>query len=147
MKCLPIMIISFIFLVSCSSVEKAIKTTPAEKENIDYTFEVDQGYQDVYQRVLDQAKVCVKPQFTAKMVVNGELLNNIKAADITVDMKGFFSSNSYLKIRIDSTSDKKSRIHVSNKFPSWNGLARAVKTWVVENSTSCEVAKLDNAKT
>lgn len=146
MKILITMIITLISLAGCSSVEKAFKTKSTEKENIDYTFEVDQAYYVAYQRILEQAKACAKPQFTARMVVKSELLNELKAADISVELEGFFSSNSYLKVRIDSSGENKSRIHVSNKWPKWNPLARAVKSWVVDNARDCEISAPEKAQ-
>jgi len=122
----------------CGSSSKQ-PTPSAAETNVDYTFEVDKNYQSVYRHLLEQGRACTKPQFTAKMVVNGELFEDIKAADVSVVLMGLFSNNHYLKIRVDSTGDSKSRVHVSNQLPRWNGLAMAIKGWIVDGSTNCEV--------
>ena len=138
MKQITLFLLTVIMATGCSSSGKQSSTTEVKNQDVDYTFEVDKKYQAVYRHVLEQARTCTKPQFTAKMVVNGELLEDIKAADISVTLQGLFSNNHYLKIRIDSVSDTRTKIHVINKLPRWNDLARAVKAWVVEGSTKCE---------
>lgn len=138
MRLLLISFVCSLIVAGCGSSSKQSSTPEVKNQDVDYTFEVDKNYQAVYRHVLEQARACTKPQFTAKMVVNGELLEDIKAADISVTLQGLFSNNHYLKIRIDSVSDARTKIHVTNKLPRWNGLARSIKTWVVEGSTKCE---------
>ena len=140
MKITTILVAIVIIVSGCGSAGKKMATSATEEKNVDYTFEVDKNYQAVYRHLLEQGRACTKPQFTAKMTVSGELFQDIKAADISVVLMGLFSNNHYLKIRVDAIGDKKSRIHVSNQLPRWNDLARAVKGWVVDGSTQCEVS-------
>lgn len=129
-----------VIIAGCGSSGKQPAEAVQGAPDIEYTFEVDKNYQAVYRHILEQGRACTKPQFTAKMVVNGELLTDIKAADISIVLMGLFSNNHYLKIRVDALEENKSRIQVSNKLPRWNDLARAVKGWVVDESTQCEVS-------
>jgi hypothetical protein len=113
------------------------KQVPTEEQFVEYSFNVDQNYQAVYQRILEMGRACTGAQFTAKMILQGEIYDDIKAADISVMLSGFFSASHYMTIRIDTIEQDKSRVKVSNKLPRWNNYARAVKGWVLEDSTEC----------
>ena len=144
MNKLSVALLTGLVLVGCSSTSKQATLKTAEKQNVEYTFEVDQNYQAVYERILEQARACTKPQFTAKMTVHNQLLNDIKAADVSFALQGFFSTTHYTKIRIDAISDTRTRVHVANGLPRWDDLARAVKDWVEKNSNNCEKEDSNN---
>ena len=140
MKIITTFVAVLLIVSGCGSSSKQPTASEVADKNVDYTFEVNKNYQAVYRHLLEQGRACAKPQFTAKMVVNGELFEDIKAADVSVVLMGLFSNNHYLKIRVDSIGDSKSRVHVSNKLPRWNDLARAVKGWIVDGSTGCGIS-------
>ena len=141
-KLITVFIFVIVMLVGCGSSQKRAEKTPVKDHLVEYVFEVDQNYQAVYRHILSQARACVKPVFTGKMIVYGELFSDIKAADIAVALKGFFSENRHLQIKIEEAANNKTKVEVSNKFRKWNAYARAVKAWVVDKSTACEVPEL-----
>lgn len=140
MRLLIIYFVLALTITGCGSSGKQPSAPAVQNQDVNYTFEVDKNYQAVYRDVLEQARTCTKPQFTAKMEVEGELFDDIKAADVSVVLVGLFSNNHYLKIRIEAIGDSKSKINVSNKLPRWNDLARAVKGWIIDGSTECVVS-------
>ena len=135
MKFLALFILFFI--ASCATPTKQAEQKVEKDKLVDYSFEVDQNYQAVYLRILEQGRECIKPQFTAKMVLEGEVHEDIKAADISVVLVSLFSNNHYMKIRIEAVKQNKSKVRVLNELPRWNNYALEVKKWVLESSTEC----------
>lgn len=138
MKALVILVAGFIALVGCSSSE--INNQVTENSTLEYSFEVEQNYQAVYRKILQQGRDCVKPGLTAQMVVEGALFNELQAADITVVLYGIFSRYPHLRINIIATGANNAKVTVSNKLPQWNSYARAIMTWVNGDSTRCAVS-------
>lgn len=144
MRYLVLLVVASVFFAGCSSSEKLVRDHPVEEGVLKYEFMVDQNYQVVYRKLLKQGKACVSPGLTAQMIVQGELFNDIKAADITVVLYGIFSQHPHIQVTIESieqdgANQDKTKVTVTNTLPRWNAYTRAIKTWVVDGSTNCSV--------
>jgi hypothetical protein len=139
MRYLVLLVLGLGFFAGCSSSEKLVRSHPVEEGTLRYEFVVEQDYQVVYRKLLKQGQACVSPGLTAQMIVEGELFDDIKAADITVVLYGIFSQHPHLKVAIKSTEQDKTKVTVTNTLPRWDSYARAIKTWVVDGSTNCSI--------
>ncbi len=130
-----ILFASFVLLVGCAP------NSVRELRN-NYTtqsiFTVDQNYQQVYRTVLNQTRECHETgMITAQMVVKGDLYHDIKEGNVSVSLIGGFGVDTHLAIDIKALDDASSKVIVFNALQSWDKAGKAVKDWVLNNSTEC----------
>ena len=123
-------------LAACTS-EQYLKDEVVEESVLKYDFVAEQNYQAVYRTILNQGQLCIKPGLTAQMVIQGELFNELRSADVTVVLYGIFSRYPHLKVTIEAISRDTTKVSVTNTLPRWDSYAKAIKTWVDNGSTAC----------
>lgn len=122
-------------LCSCSSNEK-----PPESEssyNLKYEFYTDKTYQYVYRLILNNADACSKQGLVSRMITEGQHYSDIKAGDINVSIHAPFGKYTHLRVKIETTDDKKTKIMVMNEFEPWDELAKVMQDWVLNETTLC----------
>jgi hypothetical protein len=133
-----------IILVLLAVVGCAPATTQGLRENHagKYEFIANEQYEAVYRKVLYQARKCHQPGvIAAQMLAQGDLFHDIKTGNVTVAMHAAYGVDTLLTVDISALDDKTTNVVVYNALSTWENSARAVREWVLENSTACELQK------
>jgi hypothetical protein len=130
----PVYLISiFVFLISLSSF--GAQTPPPY--SLKYEFSTDKNYQQVYRLILKNADACAKQGLISKPVTNGQLYSELKAGDIKISILAPFGKYTHIQVGIEVV-DGKTNVTVSNDFEAWDGLAKAIQDWVINDTRLCK---------
>ena len=103
-----------------------------------YEFIANENYQSVYRKVLYQARNCHQAGgIGAQWVVQGDLFHDLKSGNVTFALHGVLSVSTILTVDVSALDDKTTNVIVYYVYSTWGSAARAVREWVLENSTEC----------
>jgi len=105
--------------------------------NLKYEFSTDKNYQQVFRRILKNADACSKQGVISKPVADGQLYSELKAGDIKISILAPFGKYTHIRVSIESENGKTS-VAVENDFEAWDGLAKVIKSWIVNDSELCK---------
>jgi len=128
------------FLYGCAPPTAAvIREIGSERQVI---FEADEDYQIVYNKILDQTQKCFNTyRLTAQMLADGSLSQETKTGSITVAFHGILAVDTYQIIDIYAINDNSCVIIAYYSLGSVDKYGKALKEWVLDNSTECEPKK------
>jgi len=107
-----------------------------------YTFEAEQNYQQVYRKVLANARKCYQTGLiTAQMVVQGDLYHDTKTGEITVALHGGFGVDTYEVIDIAAIGDSRTKIVGYRSIGPVTVSEQLSRDWVLDDSVECSPKK------
>lgn len=107
-----------------------------------YEFTANENYQSVYRKVLYQSRECHSIVIiAAPMIVQGDLFQDLKSGNVTVALHTAYGVDTHLTVDVSALDDKTTNIVVYNAFSTWNSAAKAVREWILYNSTECRSQK------
>lgn len=129
-------VISLAVLPACAP--KNIKDLKGKNLNNKHEFIVNDNYQPVHRKLLDQAKECWSTYLlTAQYVVQNELYPDTKTATISSEFHSAFGTEVYKLIEIREISEKQTQVITYWHRGNSEKLGEIVKRWAINNSTSC----------
>ena len=123
--------------IVCSCSSNDVHNEPEPEYHLEYTFYSEKSYQLVYRTIMHNANLCSKQKPVSRMVTDGEFYNEIKAGDISFSVLSFTGKFTHLRVNIENDNNR-TKITVVNDFVTWDGLAHAIKNWVVDDSKLCD---------
>jgi len=128
------------FVSGCSGNQATNRSASEEKrQEVSYSFSVNENYQTVYLRIHAQAEKCVKLKGISRPKVIGEISEGSRSAKIDVAQEGLWGLTTHMTIRL-TTENKATRVDVKNSYGRWDNYARAVKQWALGKSDVCTAA-------
>jgi len=128
---IPILLPVFLFACSTNGVP------PKPLYNLQYEFSSDKNYQAVYRTILNNTLSCTKYDLLSKSVAEGQIYQELNAADITIFQNAVLGKYPHILVSIETEKDK-TRVIVKNDFETWDELARVIQDWVIDGTTSCK---------
>lgn len=126
-----------IILVTISSCGSSKKTAQTQRYyQLQYDFTTDKSYQEVYRTIMNGVNSCVRHIGTSKSIAEGQMFNDLKAADIVIMQQSFLGKYPHINIRIDNDGVKTS-IQVKNDFDAWDDFSKTIKYWVTDGLDPC----------
>lgn len=135
MRKLPYYAFVFVFLFSHSSYGAPPSTTPPY--NLKYEFYSDKNYQYVYRLILNNADACSKQGVISKRIAEGQLYNELNSGDIAISLIAPFGKYTHIRVNV-KTFLNKTKTTVKNDYEAWDELAKVIKDWVTNETTSCQ---------
>jgi len=103
-----------------------------------YAFVSPENYQQVYRKVLNQARKCYQTgMITAQMVVQGDLFHDTKSGVITIALHGGLGVDTYQVIDLNAIDEKQTRVVGHFSTGPVEKYGQILKEWVLENSNEC----------
>ncbi len=123
-KILHIFIV-FIFLAGCAPLTMQEVRDKSPKP---FTFDIDEGYKSVYQKIFSKAEW----RYVVKFNVDGNLYTGNESGSVTVttpiDLLG--TAGIYMTIDIKALSENKTRVTTYYGLKSWKNRAKEVEEWI-----------------
>jgi hypothetical protein len=127
--------LTFVFIFLYSLASYGAQTPPAY--SLKYEFSTEKNYQQVYRLIMKNADACSKQGLISKPVTDGQLYTELKAGDIKISVLAPFGKYTHIRVGIEIVDDK-TKVTVSNDFEAWDGLAKAIRDWVTDETDSCQ---------
>jgi len=132
MKKYLILISLFFTLIACSS----NGAPPKPPYNLKYEFYSDKNYQYIYRLILNNSDSCTRQGVISKSISEGQLFNDLKAAEVTISLHAPFGKYPHIRVKIDA-EEEKTKVVVTNDFETWDELAKVIQDWVTNETTFC----------
>ena len=137
-KTLAILGLSLVTYGCAPATLQGLRENPSGRSKI----EVAQNYQNVYRRVLTNARKCWQTgMITAQMVVTGDLYTDLKTGEISVALHGGLGVDTYLGIEMKAIDAERTEVQIYNALATWERSAKLVQQWVVGEHSECELRK------
>jgi len=135
MKKVGLMFFVLVLIAGCvPSTVQLLRENPSGKS----TFVADEGYQQVYRKVVTKARNCFQTgMITAQMVVQGDLYTDIRTGHVSIALHGGLGVSTYANVDIEAISDNETRVTTYYGFPTWSRIVPTVEDWVKLNSDQC----------
>ncbi|RIY41976.1 BPTD_2524 family lipoprotein [Neopusillimonas maritima] len=102
------------------------------------TFTADQNYQQVYRKILRQARACHRTgMITAQMVVQGDLYHDIQTGTVSVALHGGLGVDTYQVIDVVAVDESTTKITGHYSLGSVQEQGELLRAWVLRDSTEC----------
>ena len=135
MKTIAIAVLA-VLLSACAA------TTPQQARDMGpehrHIFEVNEDYQSVYQRILENSRHCQSGWLiTATAQVTGDLYPNTRSATITAGIYGAFGPSLIDVIDIHGLEEHRTEVTVIFPVGNAKNLGKTIETWARTNGASC----------
>lgn len=119
-------------LLSCSTQN----VQPKAPYSLKYEFSSNKNYQQIYRTVLNNVDSCTKNVGLSKSIAEGELFNDINLADISILQQSFLGKYPHIRVNIEAVKNT-TKVIVTNDYEKWDGFAKAIQGWIINETTSC----------
>jgi hypothetical protein len=104
-----------------------------------YIFDAEENYQTVYNKILNQAKICLETKkYTARMMAQGEIHPEVQSGTITLLFDGILAVDTYQVIDMYALNDNSTIVIAYYSLGSVDKNGKMLKEWVLDNSVECE---------